>query len=116
MSRVTVRVHGVQDFIANQQAFLIRATTNANRGLDAITHLAKEEAEANCPVDTGYMRDHHGILDDKDGPYRFIRYLYNETPYASFVHEGTYKMAARPWFLNAVNATSSQFLPEMMRV
>lgn len=116
MSRVAIRVRGVSDFVANQQAYLIRQTAYANRGLDAITHLAKEEAEANCPVDTGYMRDHHGVLDDKDGLYRYIRYLYNDTPYSIFVHEGTYKMAARPWFLNAVNATSSQFLAEMMRV
>lgn len=116
MSRVVIRTRGVQDFIASSQAFLIRQTTYANRGLDAIAHLAKDEAEANCPVDTGYMRDHHGILDDMDGPYRYVRYLYNETPYAIFVHEGTYKMAPRPWFLNAVNATSSQFVTEMMRV
>lgn len=116
MSRVMIRTRGVQDFIANSQAFLIRQTTYANRGLDAIASLAKDEAESNCPVDTGYMRDHHGIMPDMDGPYRYVRYLFNETPYAQFVHEGTYKMAARPWFLNAVNATQSQMLPEMMRI
>lgn len=44
------------------------------------------------PVRTGGMRDSH---TEKIEPYR--AYVRATAKYAMFVHEGTYKMKARPW-------------------
>lgn len=44
------------------------------------------------PVRTGGMRDSH---TEKIEPFR--AYIRPTTNYAMFVHEGTYKMKARPW-------------------
>lgn len=115
MSKVTVRVHGKADFARNQQAYLAKTIAQANRGLDSITEIAKGEMEANCPVDTGLLRDSHAIMSDIEGKYRYIRYLYNDMYYARFVHEGTMYMEARPWMLNGFYATRSRMLPEMLR-
>jgi len=127
MSRITIRIRGASDFKAANQAFMQQLIAQANAGLDSIADITKDEAQRLCPVGTpestgikgyvgGTLRDAHEIMPDVEDTYRFIRYLYNDTYYARWVHDGTYKMPARPWLMNAVWRTRSQFLPEMMRV
>lgn len=48
------------------------------------------------PIDTGRMRG--GIEVKKSSPLRAIIQTSNITPYAVYVHEGTRKMKARPFF------------------
>ncbi len=124
--RITIKVRGVNDFLDNHQAFLQKTTAQANRGLDSIADIAKDEMVASCPVGTpestgipgyvgGTLRDSHEIMPDQEGQYRLIRYLYNDVYYAQWVHDGTYKMAARPWMLNGFYATRGRMLPEMVK-
>lgn len=57
------------------------------------------QSKINTPVDTGYLRSSHQTA---------FRSLYGEimpkANYAIYVHEGTYKMKARPFLLKAVQS------------
>jgi HK97 gp10 family phage protein len=115
MSRITIRVRGQADFAKNQAAYLQKVVAGANAGLDDIAKIAKSAMEDECPVDTGLLKSNHDIMPDQKGKYRFIRYLYNDTWYGHFVHEGTRYQEANPWMLRGFYATRSRMLPEMMR-
>ena len=58
----------------------------------------EEEAKANCPVDTGRLKS--SIKADVQGLEANIG---TDVEYAHFVHDGTYKMAARPFLESAAN-------------
>ena len=58
----------------------------------------KEGAKANCPVDTGRLKS--SIKADVQGLEANIG---SDVEYAHFVHDGTYKMAARPFLESAAN-------------
>ena len=58
----------------------------------------EEEAKANCPVDTGRLKS--SIKADVQGLEANIG---SDVEYAHFVHDGTYKMAARPFLESAAN-------------
>ncbi len=76
---------------------------NANKLLDAIQDELKDSAyeiekqgKANCPVDTGRLRNSIkadvGNLEANIG---------TDVYYAPYVHDGTYRMAARPFLESA---------------
>lgn len=75
----------------------------------------ESDSKRNTPVDTGYLRSSHQSA---------FRDLYGELMpkayYAIYVHEGTYKMRARPFLLNAVKSNESyvqeQFTKGMQQV
>lgn len=76
---------------------------NANKLLDAIQDELKDSAyeiekqgKANCPVDTGRLRK--SIKADVDN---FEANIGTDVYYAPFVHDGTYKMEARPFLESA---------------
>ena len=57
-----------------------------------------DEAQANCPVDTGFLRESgfiQAIGDDVQIGF--------EAPYASYVEFGTYRMAAQPFLRPALD-------------
>jgi hypothetical protein len=58
-----------------------------------------------APVRTGNLRDSHiqtvSNLEGRIGP------NLQAAPYARYVHQGTYKMAARPWLAYAMNTAQS---------
>ena len=56
----------------------------------------EKKAKANCPVLTGYLRD--SIKADVDNLEANIG---TKCSYASYVHDGTYKMEARPFLESA---------------
>jgi len=55
------------------------------------------DSKRNTPVDTGYLRASHQSMFRN-----FYGELEPKANYAIYVHEGTYKMRARPFLYNAV--------------
>lgn len=64
--------------------------------LEDSAYQIEKQAKANCPVDTGYLRN--SIKADVDNLEANIG---TECSYASYVHDGTYKMEARPFLESA---------------
>lgn len=67
----------------------------------------RQELYILTPVDTGFLRDGEigltgagkGTRIEREGT--TIR-IYNDAPYAGYVHDGTYKMQARPFIKEAL--------------
>lgn len=68
--------------------------------LENTAHDIEKDAKRNCPVDTGYLRSSIGTeIDDLEVN------IGTDCEYAPFVHDGTYKMPARP-FLDSAAETA----------
>jgi len=78
----------------------------AEEDLDTIANLIQQDAQDNCPVDTGALRDDIQVYSD--GGKRDIGNM--NIPYAIYVHNGTWKMAARPYLTNASEANKSKWI------
>lgn len=76
----------LQNYAGNELPNLI-----AN-GLNKAGQLITRESQAICPVDTGRLRDSMQYQVDIDSVA-----VGTDVEYAPYVHEGTYKMAARPY-------------------
>lgn len=64
-----------------------------------------EQAESNCPVDTGYLRSTVFVREaGNDVEIGF------EAHYASYVEFGTYKMAAQPYLRPALDEAQDEAL------
>lgn len=80
----------LQNFSANDLPNLI-----AN-GLEKVGSLITTESQSICPVDTGRLRDSMRYQTDADSVV-----IGTDVEYAPYVHEGTYKMEARPYLETA---------------
>ena len=63
----------------------------------------QNKARVNCPVDTGNLRGSitHEIAQDGEG---LSARVGTNVPYAVYVHEGTSRMAGRPFLRDALNS------------
>ena len=59
----------------------------------------KSQAQATCPVDTGYWRDHNDFAADDGGCE-----MWSSAPYSVYQEYGTSRCRAQPWFEAAVQA------------
>lgn len=96
-----------------------KAPQLTTRYIDAAINLSlfkiRTDSQRQTPVDTGALRARQDIM---------TRTLYGELEakmyYAIYVHNGTYKMRARPFLLNAVQTNESyvqdQFIKGMQKV
>lgn len=64
-------------------------------------------AQVDVPVDTGALKNSGQVAFSPGAMSGEISY---GTDHAVYVHEGTYKMAARPWLKNAIEAAQPSFL------
>lgn len=80
----------------------------ANRALDAGVTALIENADPVTPVDTGMLRANKTISGGGDS-----RVVTWNQHYAAYVHEGTYKMAARPFARMAVPAALAAIEAEL---
>jgi HK97 gp10 family phage protein len=88
---------------AEEAASRLRDTADSiSRGIaDALrqgAELIVNYAQANAPVDTGYLRDHIEISEESDTSVTVV----SGAEYSGFVEHGTSKMAAQPFFEPAI--------------
>jgi len=88
-----------------------RIIINTEDALDIVANLTQSDAKYNCPVDTGALQADIEIYSAK-----LDRQIGNNLPYSIFVHNGTYKMAARPYLLNAFEANRQSLVQELQNM
>lgn len=105
--------------VENRDGKLFAMATPAEMGLPFVTsmchipipyarhweqmgQLFKETAQATCPVDTGYLKNHIGYHADSGGCD-----FWSDAPYSAYQEYGTWKMRAQPYFEAAVASAMS---------
>lgn len=76
---------------------------------DSATQI-KGIAEFTAPYKTGRLQDNHEMQKIK----RFVYKVFNITPYASYVHDGTRFMDPRPWLKNAHDEVVDGLISRLM--
>ena len=72
----------------------------------SMADIGEQGINANTPVSSGVLKSNNESEGREDAAY-----WWNDTPYAPFVHYGTYKMNANPFIVRGV----MQKIPEMLR-
>lgn len=72
-------------------------------------------ADASTPVDTGALRANKAITYATGGDDAFGEVAYLQH-YSLYVHDGTYKMAARPWARDAMGVVEPGFIDDLARL
>lgn len=95
-----------------------RIIINTEDALDIVANLTQSDAMDNCPVsqeteahekgDKTHMRD-----DIKVYKRRLLRQIGTNKDYGIFVHNGTRKMKARPFLVNAFEANRQSLVQEL---
>lgn len=106
MSRLNIRIRK-SDLEALRRAFNNSPDTMKKHSDRLITKIDRETKKimfrnpweiggsgGGVPVDTKYLRQSH---QSRRSPYEMKIWVPGSHPYASYVHEGTRKMEARPW-------------------
>ena len=74
----------------------------------------QRDAKRECPVDTGALRQSIGTMLAGTKPLpKNTGAVIVEMPYAPYVHDGTSKMAARPFLDVAVHKNRPKFLKQL---
>lgn len=60
-------------------------------------------AQSTCPVDTGFLRDHHGANADSGGVE-----LWSDATYSAYQEYGTSRCKPQPWFESAIMTAVAQ--------
>lgn len=80
----------------------------AGPALDKVTAAMMPVIDSMTPVDTGRLvsNNKRKVINN------FSVVIYNETPYAGYVHDGTSRMPARPFMENGINELK-QGIPDL---
>jgi HK97 gp10 family phage protein len=105
---VTIKGPNLKDLFQQANDKIIINTEDA---LDIVANLTQSDAKDNCPVDTGALQADITIYSAK-----LDRQIGNNLPYGIFVHNGTYKMRARPYLLNAFEANRQSLVQELQNM
>lgn len=76
--------------------------------LDKVAYNVQNDAKDDCPVDTGALQD-----DIKVYAAKLQRDIGNNIYYCIYVHNGTYKMKARPYLFNAFEKNNPGFIKDI---
>lgn len=87
------RASELRPFFAMGDDFLNELDAELEQSAEQI----KVIAEFTAPFKTGRLQDNHAVQRIK----RFVYKVFNDTPYAYWVHDGTRYMDPRPWLKNA---------------
>ena len=105
---ITIKGPNLKDLIQQANDRIIINTEDA---LDIVANLTQSDAKDNCPVDTGALQADIEIYSAK-----LDRQIGNNLPYGIYVHNGTYKMPARPYLLNAFEANRQSLIQELQNM
>ncbi|MEI6842061.1 MAG: HK97-gp10 family putative phage morphogenesis protein [Methanomicrobiales archaeon] len=82
-------------------ALIERVNHAMSEGLQEGLHTVETAAKDNCPVDTGALRNSI-YTDVKEDESLISGSIIAPMEYATYVHEGTSRMSARPFLYNAL--------------
>jgi len=104
MSAIRVRVRGLPELATAFRAALASIEAQAEGALDVGAGAGQDYSKEECPVKTGRLRD--SLVIERE---RLKRSIWTDVPYSIFVHQGTYKMAARPFLFNGSERSIPMF-------
>ena len=109
---VTVTITGLDTLGLKVAQINAEITEQIEEELDRVADQVQSDAKDNCPVRTGALQD-----DIKVYASELKRQIGNlNIPYAVYVHQGTYKMKARPYLLNAAETNNPTFIQNMRNI
>lgn len=111
MSRVTIKVTGIAKARANIKQALANIEAGTEVALDVVSEDTLDDMKNGTPIDTGRLRNSENVYKA-----RLDRQIGTDVEYAWYVHDGTFKMAARPYATNAFEANQSHLVPELRRM
>lgn len=103
-SAITIKIDGwdkIQKGFLNSPKSFVRIFDPA---VKKATFILLGKSRERTPIDTGFLRG-PGMNTTFDA---LTGHIGNDAPYASFVHDGTSKMSARPFFEWGIEAGESQ--------
>lgn len=89
-----------KEFIANLEKAMSRMPGRSEELMEDACKIVEAKAKDNCPVDSGVLAGSISHLVDNNGD-TTDGYIYTEVEYAPYVHDGTSKMASRPFLSRA---------------
>jgi len=113
---ISVKITG-PDIAVLALAVTERILQDAEDSLDDIADRTQSDAKDNCPVAQdpkkgeipGTLRDDITVFASP-----FKRQIGNTVYYAIYVHNGTYKMKARPYLMNALEANKQAWIAAIL--
>jgi hypothetical protein len=113
---ISVRITG-PDIAALALAATEKIMQDAEDSLDDIADKTQSDAKDDCPVAQnpkkgeipGTLRDSIKVFARK-----FLRQIGTDVPYGPYVHNGTWKMKARPFLFNAVEKNKQAWVAAIM--
>lgn len=112
MATVNVQVDGLDDVLRNVRAYGERVRRDAERIVAKYALLIERQMKADVAVDSGALRDSiYHVLEGMAA--RVIAGQGLPDARAIFVEFGTYKMAAQPYAVNALEMFKAAFVAEL---
>ena len=91
-----------RDVVAHIERALKNSPDVAERLMMDACLLVEGDAKAKCPVDSGTLAGSIKSDTDMEGT-QAVGYVHTDIEYAPYVHDGTSKMAGRPFLQQAIN-------------
>lgn len=117
---VTVKITGLENLVLKVAQINAEIEEQAEEELDRVADQTQSDAKDNCPVAVKPKKNEKpGTLRDDIKVYasKLKRQIGNlNVYYCIFVHNGTYKMKARPYLMNAYEANRQQFIQNMRNI
>ena len=108
---VTIRITG-PDLGVKVSQLNAEIQAQIEEELDRVADQTQSDAKDNCPVATGALQDDIKVYAEP-----FKRTVGNmDIPYAIYVHNGTWKMKARPYLFNAAEMNKQSFIDHMQDI
>lgn len=95
----------------NTQQFLNQFSAKRLEAHFSMAEIGLDGINSETPVKTGNLKSKNVAEGRPDAAY-----WYNDTPYAPYVHYGTYKMTARPFIVQGVLKKASEIIRTIVRI
>ena len=102
---MSIQIDGLDEAISRLNDAADEISQGITDALRSAGEAFVDDAQAQAPVDTGYLRDHISILGSTD---REVT-IHSEAPYSAAQEFGTSKMSAQPYFFQAIDSARQEF-------
>lgn len=106
---------GIQKLFAEYDLSKEKAQELTEKALRETLSKAQQKSMAIAPVRTGYMKQNIKISIEESSADRVVGKIDAQADYSSFVENGTFKMAARPFINPSVKAATPWFYSAVKR-
>jgi HK97 gp10 family phage protein len=104
MVSIEIELEGATEAASRLDSLANSITREIASALQEAANIFVQNAQANAPVDTGFMRDNITITESSDTSITIT----SEAGYSGFVEYGTRKMDSQPFFEPAIEQSISE--------